>query len=63
MEPEIFTIPANWQELAKKLRVKYEFLTDADVKFEVGKENELLGCIASRLHLKREEVIKIINAA
>jgi len=56
-----FTMPGNWEQLSKKLKDKYEHLTDADLKYEFGKENELLACIAARLHMKRDEVIAIIQ--
>jgi len=37
------------------------WLTDADLKFEAGKENELLERIGKRLNKKREELINIIK--
>jgi hypothetical protein len=36
-------------------------LTDADLKFEAGKENDLLQRVQTRLNKKREEVINIIK--
>lgn len=58
---EAFKITGDWSTQAKQLKEKFSQLTDADLKFEVGKENELLGRVETRLNKKREEVINIIN--
>jgi hypothetical protein len=42
--------------------VKYPQLTDADLKFEPGKESELLSRLESRLKKTREEVISLIGS-
>ena len=46
---------------SKKLKEKYPQLTDSDLKFEPGKESELLSRLESRLKKTREEVIELIN--
>lgn len=56
-----FKISGDWDLQSKQLREKFAHLTDADVKFETGKENELLNRIGNRLGKKREEVISILN--
>ncbi|OYU94808.1 MAG: hypothetical protein CFE21_14050 [Bacteroidetes bacterium B1(2017)] len=56
-----FTISGNWEEQAKKLKGKFSQLTDADVKFEVGKESDLLRRLETKLHMKREDVIYLIK--
>lgn len=61
--PENFKITGNWEAQSKQLKQKFSQLTDADLKFETGKENELLGRVETRLNKKREEVINIINKA
>jgi hypothetical protein len=43
------------------LKKKYPQLTDADLKFVVGKENDLLARVESRLKKNRQEVIDIIK--
>jgi hypothetical protein len=55
------TFMDNWTIRAKQLREKFPSLTDADLKYEVGRENEILSSIASRLHTTREEVIRLIR--
>ena len=56
-----FKITGNWDVQSKSLKKKFNQLTDADLKFEHGKESELLGRIENRLNKKRDEVIKIIR--
>ena len=58
---KIFKINGDWQIQSNRLKIKFPFLTDGDLKLEVGKENEMLKSMESRLHLKRSEVIAIIE--
>ncbi len=68
MEPinktaETFKITGNWEKQSKELKNKFSQLTDSDLKFEPGKENELLKKVETRLNKNREEVINIIKKA
>lgn len=47
----------DWEKLSLKLKRKYNHLTDEDLAFEVGKEDQLIGHLASRLHRNRDYVI------
>ena len=58
---EAFTIKGDWTVQAAQLKEKYAQLTDADLKFEAGKEQELVGRIATKLGKKNEEVIDILK--
>ncbi len=58
---EDFKISGNWDDQSRQLKTKFSELTDSDLKFETGKENELLGRVETRLNKKREEVIDIIR--
>ncbi|MFY7672026.1 hypothetical protein ACOSP6_13150 [Tenacibaculum sp. MEBiC06402] len=58
---ESFKITGNWENQSKELKSKFSQLTDADLKFETGKENDLLKRVENRLNKKREEVINIIK--
>lgn len=58
---EAFKVIGNWDAQSKELRQKYSQLTDSDVKFETGKEEELLTRLGTRLSKKREEVIDILR--
>jgi uncharacterized protein YjbJ (UPF0337 family) len=60
---EAFKVTGNWENQSKELKGKFSQLTDSDLKFESGKENELLERVEKRLNKKREEVINIINNA
>ncbi|WP_395745776.1 CsbD family protein [Prosthecobacter sp.] len=54
-------IKGNWNELKGKLKQKYGQLTDDDVVYEKGKEDELYGRLQKRLGKSREEVDRILN--
>ena len=56
-----FKIVGNWDEQSKKLKEEFSELTDEDLKFETGKEFELLHRIEARLNKKRDAVIKILK--
>jgi hypothetical protein len=58
--PAIFT---NWASQEKELKKKHTELTAEDLKFEIGKENELIKRIQSRLHKNREDVITLIKTS
>lgn len=57
----IFKVTGNWDVQATRLKDKFSQLTDGDLKFEVGKEDDLLKRIQARLNKKREEVIHLIQ--
>lgn len=38
---ETFKITGNWDAQSKELKQKFSQLTDADLKVEAGKENEI----------------------
>ena len=56
-----FKITGNWEEQKKGLKEKFTELTDTDLYFETGKENELIKRIELKLNKKRDEVIAILN--
>lgn len=58
---DVFKITGNWDEQSKGLKEKFSQLTDSDLKFETGKEKELLERVGTRLNKKPEEVINIIK--
>lgn len=60
---EAFSMTGDWSEQSKKLKKEFSQLIDADLKFENGKEDELLKRLQSRLHKNREEIISIIKKA
>lgn len=56
-----FKITGNWDTQAQLLKEKYPQLTKEDLKFETGKEIELLGRVEQRLNKRRVEVMNIIR--
>lgn len=53
-------IKGSWNETAGKLKQSYASLTDDDLLFIKGKEEELLGRIQKRIGKTKEEVQSII---
>lgn len=49
-------IKGNWNELKGKLKQKYGDLTDDDLSFVEGKEDELLGRLQKKLNKTKEEI-------
>ena len=51
-------LKGNWNELKGKLKQKYGQLTDDDLTFAEGKEEEMLGRLQQRLGKSKEDVRK-----
>ena len=51
----------NWNEKKDKLKQKYAFITENDLMFEEGKEEEMYGKLQVKLGKTREELDKFIN--
>jgi hypothetical protein len=58
---ENFTITGDWTKQSELLKQKYSELSDADLKLEKGKGEEMLARIQSRLRKNRDEVIEIVK--
>ena len=58
---DTLVIGVDWAIQSKQMQRQFVILTDADVKLEKGKENELIDRIISRLHKKRREVVAMIR--
>lgn len=54
-------LKGNWNELKGKLKQQYGELTDDDLAYVEGKEDELLGRIQKKTGKEREELIKEIE--
>ena len=54
-------LKGNWNELKGKLKQKYGQLTDDDLTFAAGKEDELLGRLQKRLGTDKEELRRTIE--
>lgn len=51
----------NWNEMKGKLKQKYANLTDDDLMFEEGKEDELIGRLQKKLGKSKDEVRRMIS--
>jgi uncharacterized protein YjbJ (UPF0337 family) len=53
----------NWNIAKGKLKKKWANLTDDDLRFEEGKDDELLGRIQKRTGQTRDEIEKALDEA
>lgn len=50
-------LKGKWNEMKGKAKQAYAHLTDDDLKYEEGKDDELLGRLQTKLGKTRDEVI------
>lgn len=51
----------EWHELKGRLRQKFADLTDNDLEFAEGQEEELLGHLQKTLGKSQEEIAQLVN--
>ena len=54
-------IKGNWNELKGKLKKSYAELTDNDLLYEEGREDELYGKLQKKLGKSKEEIKKLFE--
>ena len=54
-------LKGSWNETAGKLKQQFANLTDDDLLFQKGKEEELLGRLQTKVGKTKEELRKIIS--
>ncbi len=54
-------INGNWDDIKERLQQKYSDLTEDDLSYEEGQEEELLERLESKTGQPREEFIRSIN--
>lgn len=54
-------IKGNWNELTGKLRQEFAGLTDDDLQYQEGKEDEMLGRLQKRTGKSKSELKDIID--
>jgi uncharacterized protein YjbJ (UPF0337 family) len=54
-------LKGNWNEIKGKLKQKFSSLTDNDLLFVEGKQDEMLGRLQVRLGKTKEEIHKLIS--
>ncbi|MDB5063523.1 MAG: CsbD family protein [Mucilaginibacter sp.] len=55
-------LKGGWNELKGKIKQAYGDLTDDDLKYEEGKDDETLGRLQKKTGKTREELVKWINS-
>ncbi|HEX2960411.1 MAG: CsbD family protein [Bacteroidota bacterium] len=55
-------LKGNWNIIKGRLKQKYGNLTDDDLRYEDGKDDELIGRIQKRTGQSREEIINYIKS-
>jgi len=55
-------IKGNWNELKGRIKQKWGDLTDDDLTYEEGKDDELIGKIQKKTGRTQEEIIDYINS-
>lgn len=55
-------VKGNWNEQKGKLKQKFAILTDNDLMFEEGKQDEMYGRLQIKLGKTKEELHKIISS-
>ncbi|HYG19957.1 MAG TPA: CsbD family protein [Ohtaekwangia sp.] len=58
---EKLTVKGTWNEVKGKLKQKYGQLTDDDLMFAEGKEDELYGRLQQRLGKTKDEIRREIE--
>ena len=54
------SMKGNWKEVSGKLKQQFANLTDDDLLFKEGKEEELLGRLQQKLGKTKEDLRKLI---
>ena len=57
----MLTFKGNWNETAGRIKQKFADLTDDDLLFKEGKEEELLGRLQKKLGKTKEEIRSLIE--
>jgi uncharacterized protein YjbJ (UPF0337 family) len=56
------SLKGHWAEIKGDLKKQFAKLTDDDLKYVEGEEEELLGRLEKKLGVKREELEKVLAA-
>ena len=59
--PNSEEIKGNWNELKGKLKQKYAEITDDDLMYEEGKEDEMWGKLEQKLGKAKKEILSIFQ--
>jgi uncharacterized protein YjbJ (UPF0337 family) len=62
METWKLKVKGNWNELKGKAKKEYAGLTDDDLLYEDGKDDELIGRLQKKIGKTKEEVIQWVES-
>ena len=62
MESWKLKLKGNWNELKGKIKQAHASLSDDDLKYEEGKDDELIGRLQKKIGKTKEEVIKWVES-
>lgn len=62
MESWKLKLKGSWNETIGKMKKAYADLTDDDLKYEEGKDDEFVGRLQTKLGKTKEEVVKWIES-
>ncbi len=54
-------LKGNWNEIKGKVKQSYADLTDNDLLYEEGKEDEMLGRLQKKTGKTRDEIVNWLN--
>lgn len=55
-------IKGNWNKMKGKIKQAYADLTDDDLKYEEGKDDELLGRLQTKTGKSKDELVKWLKS-
>ena len=61
MHSREWKLKGNWNEIKGKIKQQYADLNDDDLKYEEGKDDELVGRLQKKIGKTKEEVIRWIQ--
>jgi uncharacterized protein YjbJ (UPF0337 family) len=62
MNSKELKLKGNWNELKGKMKQQYAELTDDDLVYEEGKDDELIGRIQKKIGKTKDQVIEWIQS-
>jgi uncharacterized protein YjbJ (UPF0337 family) len=61
MDSKELKLRGNWNEIKGKIKQQYAGLTEDDLRYEEGKDDELIGRLQKKMGKTKDEVIQWIQ--
>ncbi|MCE3260270.1 MAG: CsbD family protein [Bacteroidetes bacterium] len=62
MHSKELKLRGNWNEIKGKIKQEYADVTDDDLKYDEGKDDELIGRLQKKIGKTKEEIIDWIQS-